>query len=394
MSKRMVRAGTGIGQIAALWAMVALLGCGEVTIAEGGDDAVSDATGGGNDTAGADGSTAADGATGDATGDAGGTDATPDAGTDGGADAGADTGGGVTVTGQGELAFETPAAAANYTKVVLRMFQTSAPPIGKVYVLWLVQADDSRTFGAVLPYEDIPYKPDFTVSVAATAAGADPLLTTVGGEVTLEDEIGASKLTAPKGKVLYVGGLPKPAWVHVVHSLAAKPEGGKGYLQDADAIVANVDGHREAAKAAFIGGKPKLAVKEAEAAHNALVGKAAAVDLDGDGFKTHDAAMAGGLKAPETSLHHAAKHIGFAKNAAPALGKGSNLFVGGSLLDGAVTAFDGALDKALPELEGFAKGSNKDFKAADDAMGAMRKSMNDAIAAGRKIATYTLTPAP
>lgn len=391
MSKRMVRAGKGIGQIAAMWAVVALLGCGEVTIAEGGgDDAVSDATGGGNDATAADGATSSDGATGDTASDASAADATAD----GAGDAGADTGGGITVTGQGELSFETPGNAASYTKVVLRMFQTSAPPVGKVYVLWLVQADDSRKFGAVLPYEDIPYKADFTVSVASAAAGADPLLTTVGGEVTLEDEVGAGKLTAPKGKVLYNGGLPKPAWVHVVHTLAAKPEGGKGYLQDADAIVANVDGHREAAKAAFIGGKPKDAVKEAEAAHNALVGKAAAVDLDGDGFKTHDAPMAGGLKAPETSLHHAAKHIGFAKNAAPELGKGSNLFVGGGLLDGAVTAFDGALNKALPELEAFAKGTNKDFKAADDAMGALRKSMNDAIAAGRKIATYTLTPAP
>ncbi|MEY3014089.1 MAG: hypothetical protein RIT45_2824 [Pseudomonadota bacterium] len=377
----------------ALMTLVVLAGgCGEVTIADGTEDgaSASDGSGGGGDDAVAD-SSGGDTSGGDTGGgDTGGGDTS--GGDTSGGDATADADPGFVPAGQGEMGFEAKPGPANFAKVVLRMFQTKQPPIGKVFVFWLVQADDGRKFGGVLPYEDIPYKADFTLEVPSTLAGDDPLPSTVGGEITLEDEIGAGKLTAPTGQVLYTGKLPAPAWVHVVHSLAAKPEGGKGYLQDADSIVANVDGHREAAKAAFVAGKPKDAVKEAEAAHNALVGKSAAVDLDGDGFKTFDAPFAGGLKAPETSLHHAVKHIGFAQAAAPELGKDANLNLGAAALSNAAGNFDKGLPTALDALEAFADGTNKDFKDADTAMQALRKSMNDALAAGRKIAAIPLLP--
>ena len=289
-----------------LFAAAAVLSaCGEVAIApvSGGnntstdgaatDAAVADTAADGN---GVD-STAADTGTGDAGNDMAGNDtagndtagndtagndtATNDsAGDTATNDSAGDTTTGPVVTGQGLFTFESEPGPANFRLPTLYMFQTTAPPSGHAYVLWQQKAGGGLTHSGILPYEDVPYKADFTVKLPPpTAAGEEPIEAIFGATITLESELDAAIAAAPKGPVVYEGHHAPAAWVHIVHVLTAKSPGQTGYLQDADAIVANVEKHRVAALDCVVSGPTKCAAIQVEFAHNALVGKAKAVDI-------------------------------------------------------------------------------------------------------------------
>jgi hypothetical protein len=388
-----------MGWIGALVAAAVLASaCEEVTIAPaGGSDgasgdgeAVSDSGSGdvkGDGTAGGD-ATGGDATGGETTGgDATGSDAT------GGDASPGDAGTKPTVTGEGLFAFESAPGPANFRVPTLYMFQTTAPPSGHAYVLWLLAADGSLTHGAVLPYEDVPYKEDFTVKLQPPSdPKAEPIETTIGAVVTLETEVDAATATKPAGPEVYRGEHAKGAWVHIVHTLAAKTPGSTGYLQDADAIVGNVEQHRVKALAAFKGGDSKAARAHVEFAHNALVGKANGSDIDGDGKVAFDAPLASGLEAPETSLNHAVKHAVFAKEGDPNSPADGPLKTGVIALQAAAEQTSKACETAKKEMFAFAKGVSVDFKNADVAMQAVRTGMNSAIAAGRKLSNVKMAP--
>ncbi len=362
----------------------------DATVADstaGSDDAGTDATG--DDTVGADTAGA------DTTGtDTTGTDTTVADGTT--TDA-TDTTTGPTFAGQALLVFDQDSTLAggkpvSWRKTLLHVFGSAQPPSGHAYVWWIrVAADDSLKRVAVLPYEDVPYVADFTAAMPIPSdVKEQPIQLYIGASVTLETEVDASTATAPKGPVVWEASWVKGVWVHLVHSLAAKPEGGAGYLQEASIIANYVEAQRQAGLAAFKTGDIKGARAAVERAFNALVGVANAKDIDFDGKAVVEAPIKGGLKDESTSpLAHGVKHIGFAQAAWPG-GKppAEHPFaVGFGLLQTSSKSYATELEKALGTLETFAAGQSTNFKDSDTSMQALHAVMGDVMNSAVKVAT-------
>ena len=394
----------------ALLCLAALLGtaaCGNVTI-EDADVAAEDGTAsdgttgndsaGGGDTSGADVSadtsgsddTAADSSPDDATvADSAGSDS-----------AGSDTTTGPTFTGQVLLVFDQDSNLASskpvgWRKVMLHVFGSTKPPAERAYVWWMrVAADASFKKIAVLPYEDVPYVADFSAAMPIPSdVKEQPLQQFIGATITLETEADATTATAPKGPTVWQASWAKGVWVHLVHSLAASPEGGPGYLQDASILAHYVEAQRVAALNAFKSGDAKGARAGVERAFNALVGVANAKDIDLDGKAVVEAPIKGGLKDEATSmLAHGLKHVSFAQAAWPG-GKppAEHPFaVGFGLLQSSTKSYATELGKALGELETFASGQETNFKGSDTSLQSLHSVMNDVMNSAVKVATLPL----
>ena len=169
--------------LVALWPGAALVaaGCGNVTIedvdvAASNDGANLDTNAGGDGTTADSGGSTGDAGTGDAgtedtgTGDTGTGDmGTGDTGT--GDTATEDTTTGPKFTGEALLVFDQDSTLASgnpvsWRKTLLHVFGSAKPPVEFAYVWWArVAADDSLKRVALLPYEDVPYVPDFTAAM-------------------------------------------------------------------------------------------------------------------------------------------------------------------------------------------------------------------------------------
>ena len=214
--------------------------------------------------------------------------------------------------------------------------------------------------------------------------------------MTLESEVDASTATAPKGPIVWQASWAKGVWVHLVHSLAAKPEGGAGYLQEASIIGNYVEAQRVAALAAFKTGDIKSARAAVERAYNALVGVANAKDIDFDGKAVVEAPIKIGLQDAATSpLAHGVKHIGFAQAAWPG-GKppeGHPFAVGFALLASSADSFTFELAKTVGTLETFAASSTGNFKDSDTSLQTLHSLLNDAMSSAVKVASLPIVPA-
>lgn len=416
-----MRVEAGIERREAPWARAAWIwlalslcaGCGQVTVADEGQDAVptegdGSASDAGVDTAdsgASDGATVADVApdSDSVHGGGHGEDSTPadtvsadtadtaDAGTP--ADALDDK---APKAGQALLVFDlsnAPGTAAAWRKATLNVFQSATPGPGKAYVWWAVAGDGSLSRVAVLPYEDLPYKADFSVSAPVPDdPKVQPLEGARGARVTWEDETTAVTASKPIGPVVWQGEWPSGVWVHLVHSLASKALGQPGYLQDGSMIGNYVETQRLAALAAFQSAKPLLAKAAVERAANALLGKAAAADHDGDGKVAFDAPLTMGMQGEDSPLAHGRKHIGFAAAAWPGGGvpKGHAFELGKLLIDGEVDDYAAEVKTALPKLIAFANGKVNDFKAVDLALQGLHTQLGQVLQAGIQVATLPI----
>ncbi len=300
--------------------------------------------------------------------------------------------------GQAVLVFDLSSPAgtpAAWRKLTLNVFQSASPGPGKVYVWWAVAGDGSLSRVAALPYEDIPYKSDFTVTVPPPDdLKAQPLEGMRGARVTWEDEVSAASATEPAGPTVWQGEWPTGVWVHLVHSLAAKAPGQPGYLQDGSAIANYVEAQRVVALQGFQAAKPLLARAAIERAANAILGKAAAADHDSDGKVDFDAPLPTGLQGEDSPFAHGRKHIGFAAAAWPSGGvpQGHSLEVGKILIDAEVEEYATSVQAALPKLIAFANGKQPDFKAVDMALQGMHKQLGQVLQAGVQVATLPVVP--
>ncbi len=298
----------------------------------------------------------------------------------------------LTFTGQGQIEVTSDKTATDMRGLKLLMFQTAKPEPGKVYVWWMRSPlGKSANFGT-LPYEDVPYVPDFSVEVGDPGDGSPPHIQNFNAAyVTYEDEAGADELSQPVGPLVWKGEIPKPGWAHVQHVLT-EWQGDKGYIVQAAIIMAQVKKELDLARAAVKNQKPAVARRHVENIHTLIVGKDDAKDLDGDKKVVTDLVpYTMGLAAGDTPLNNALKHAKFAEaSAKDSGGVTTGLETGVIVMETAVKGFNDNLLKVIDAVDTFATNTSKDFQTVDKTVTQLNNKFGEAFQGAQKLGQIDL----
>ena len=265
----------------------------------------------------------------------------------------------------------------------LVMIETTKPEIGKVYVWWMRTPKGKAANFGVLPYEDQPYKPDFTVTVGDPGDGSPPHIANFNGAfITYEDELDADKLKAPVGPLVWSAEQAVPAWSHVNHVLT-EWEGNPGLIQQANGIIGALKAEFDLAKEALKAKKPKLARMHVENMHTLLIGEDDAKDLPGEGdLKVGLSPFKGGLANAKSPLREAVKHAGFAKDVLIAIKADAHKVEEGYVkMNDASAAFNAKVVSSLDSMDTFAAGAVADFKDVNEAATNLLSNAKKAVTA-------------